>query len=128
VEELRDLDLPAGSFLARTDQPLGTLLVLLLEPESPDSLFQWGYFLEILTRTEYAEPYVMEPLARAMLERDPELAAAFERRLETEPDFASSPAARLDFFYRRTPYYDSTWRLYPIGRSRRAPSDETPHN
>jgi murein tripeptide amidase MpaA len=119
VAEVRDLHLPAGSFRARTDQPLGTLLVLLLEPESPDSLFQWGYFLETLTRTEYAEAYVMEPLARAMLEGDPELAEAFERKLETDPGFAASPTARLDFFYRRTPYYDSTCRLYPIGRSRR---------
>jgi murein tripeptide amidase MpaA len=116
VKEVRELELPAGSFRARTDQPLGTLLVLLLEPESPDSLFQWGYFLEILTRTEYAEPYIMEPMARAMLEEDPELARAFEKKLQSDPEFAASPGARLDWFYRRTPYYDSTYRLYPIGR------------
>jgi murein tripeptide amidase MpaA len=117
ASEVHELHLPAGSFRARTDQALGTLLVLLLEPESPDSFFQWGYFLEILTRTEYVEPYVMEPLARAMLANDPDLAEAFERKLEVDPHFASSPTARLGFFYRRTPYYDGTHRLYPVGRS-----------
>jgi hypothetical protein len=59
----------------------------------------------------------MEPLAGAMLEEDPELARAFAKKLESEPEFAASPAARLDWSYRRTPYYDSTYRLYPIGRS-----------
>jgi hypothetical protein len=87
-----------------------------MEPESPDSLFQWGYFLEILTRTEYAEAYIMEPMARAMLEQDPQLARAFEKKLESDPEFAANPRARLDWFYRRTPYYDSSHRLYPIGR------------
>jgi hypothetical protein len=35
----------AGSVRISTDQPLGDLAVLLLEPNSPDSFFQWGFFL-----------------------------------------------------------------------------------
>lgn len=35
---------PAGSFLVRTDQPLGRLAVYLLEPESDDGLVTWNYF------------------------------------------------------------------------------------
>jgi murein tripeptide amidase MpaA len=112
------LELPPGSFRAGTDQPLGELLVMLLEPESPDSLFQWGFFLEILTQPEYAEAYVMEPMARAMLEDDPQLARAFSRKLADDPEFAANPRARLAWFYRRTSYFDSRYRLYPIARSR----------
>jgi len=114
--ERRSLQLPAGSFRAGTDQPLGDLLVMLLEPTSPDSFFQWGFFLEILTQPEYAEAYVMEPMARAMLEADPALKRTFEQKLESDPDFAADPRARLDWFYRKTPYFDSRYRLYPIAR------------
>jgi hypothetical protein len=65
----------AGSVRVAVDQPLGSLAALLLEPESPDSFFQWGFFLEVLQRTEYVEGYVMEPTARKMLEADPDLEA-----------------------------------------------------
>jgi murein tripeptide amidase MpaA len=116
VVETVSLELPAGSVRASTDQPLGDLLVMLLEPQAPDSLFQWGFFLEILTQPEYAEPYVMEPMARAMMKDDPELAAAFKKKLEEDEEFASSTRARLQWFYRKTPYFDERFKLYPIAR------------
>ncbi len=117
VPERRSLDLPAGSFRVDTAQPLGTLAVLMLEPESPDSLFQWGYLAEILQRTEYVEGYVMEPMARAMLAADPALAEQFEQKLLAEEDFAADPRARLQWFYEQTPFFDQRYRLYPIARS-----------
>ena len=52
-----------------------------------------------------------------MLAREPELKAAFERRLEEDAEFAGSPAARLDFFYRRHSSYDDRYNLYPVMRS-----------
>ncbi|MDX1626549.1 MAG: M14 family metallopeptidase, partial [Wenzhouxiangellaceae bacterium] len=67
-----EVTLPAGSFRVPADQPLGTLAVLLLEPQSPDSYFAWGDFASILQRTEYFEEYAMEPLARQMLDADPD--------------------------------------------------------
>ena len=117
VPERRTLDLPAGSFRVDTAQPLGTLAMLMLEPESPDSLFQWGYLAEILQRTEYIEGYVMEPTARAMLDADPDLRAEFEKKLLTDRDFAADPRARLQWFYEKTPFFDERYRLYPIARS-----------
>ena len=106
----------AGALRVPTDQDLGTLAMILLEPQSPDGLFQWGFLLEILQRTEYFEAYVMEPMARAMLEADPELAAEFQQRLRSDREFAADGRARLDFFYERTPYYDEAYRVYPIAR------------
>ncbi len=117
VAERRTLELAAGSFRVDTAQALGTLAVLMLEPESPDSLFQWGYLAEILKRTEYVEGYVMEPTARAMLEADPALAAEFEQKLLTDQEFAGDPRARLQWFYQKTPFFDERYRLYPIARS-----------
>ena len=117
VPERRTLELPAGSFRVDTAQPLGTLAVLMLEPESPDSLFQWGYLAEILQRTEYIEGYVIEPMAREMLDADPALAAEFERQVAADADFAADAEARLRWFYEKTPFFDERYRLYPIARS-----------
>jgi hypothetical protein len=107
---------PAGSVRVPTDQPLGTLAVIMLEPASPDSLFQWGWFHSILTQTEYVEGYIMEPMAERMLAEDPELAEEFRRKIESDEAFRSSSRARLQWLYQRTPFYDERTRLYPIGR------------
>jgi hypothetical protein len=94
---------------------LGDLAIALLEMKSPDSFFQWGFFPEVLQRTEYVEEYVMEPLAARMLRQDPSLREAFAARLEEDPDFAADPQQRLLWFYERTPYFDQQWRYYPVG-------------
>lgn len=114
--ERRTERLPAGTVRVPTDQPLGTLAMILLEPAGPDSFFRWGFFNEVLQGTEYIEAYIMEPTARRMLEADPALKADFERRLADDPAFAASPGARLRFFYERSPYYDDRYRLYPVAR------------
>ena len=113
--EKRKETFPAGTIRVPTDQPLGDLAMLLLEPESEDSLLQWGFFLEILSRTEYVEPYVMAPMAEKMLAADPVLGAEFAKKLEDEK-FAADPQARLQFFYQKTPYFDDRHLLYPVAR------------
>lgn len=109
--------LPAGTVEIPTDQPLGDLAVMLLEPQSPDSLLQWGFFNNIANRTEYIEDYAIEPLAQQMLAQQPELKKAFEQALK-DPAFAADPKARLRWFYERSPYFDQEYLLYPVYRSR----------
>ena len=116
VLEIGRQRLPAGSVRVDLDQPLGLLAALLLEPASPDSFFQWGMMLEVLQRTEYFEDYALEPMARKMLENDPELAREFEERLTSDEEFAGNARARLEFFYERTPYFDQEYRVYPVMR------------
>jgi len=116
VPERRTVHFPAGSVRVPTDQPLGDLAVLLLEPGSPDSFFQWGFFLGMLQRTEYVEGYIMEPLASRMLAETPGLAHDFQEKLRSDPEFAASPEARLRWFYVRTPFADTRWKLYPVAR------------
>jgi hypothetical protein len=43
---------PAGSFIVSTAQPLGTLVVYLLEPESEDGLVTWNFFDKSLRKGE----------------------------------------------------------------------------
>ncbi|GAB4187584.1 MAG: M14 family metallopeptidase [Wenzhouxiangellaceae bacterium] len=106
----------AGDFRIDTRQSLGTLAVLLLEPQSPDSLFQWGYLSSILQATEYFEAYAMEPLAARMLAEDAELAQAFRRKIAEDPAFAGDARARLHWFYERSPYFDQQYQVYPVYR------------
>ena len=114
--ERRDWTFPAGSVRVPTDQPLGDIVVLLLEPQSAESFFAWGMFPEVLSRVEYIEGYAIAPLAEAMMAADPALKAEFEARLAADPDFAANGDARLQWFYERTPFYDDRYRLYPVGR------------
>jgi zinc carboxypeptidase len=116
VRERRRETFPAGSVRVASDQPLGQLAAILLEPESDDSFLAWGFFPEILQRTEYIEGYVMAPLADRMLAADPKLKAEFKAKVAADPKFAADPDARLSWFYARTPYFDDRYLLYPVGR------------
>lgn len=105
-----------GSVLVRLDQPRANIAIHLLEPQAPDALLRWGFFNTIFEEKEYAEPRVMEAMARRMLAENAELKATFERRLRDEPAFAKDAQARLDFFYQRTPYFDQAYLRYPVLR------------
>src|SRR5215216_7129712 len=107
---------PPGSVVVPLAQPAGKVILNLLEPQAPDSLARWGFFNAIFEEKEYAEHYVLETLAREMLANDPDLNQEFEQRLALDPDFAASPAERLRFFYKRSPYWDPQMNLYPVGR------------
>jgi hypothetical protein len=105
-----------GSLFVPIAQPLSRLVVHILEPEAPDSIAAWGGFNNAFERKEYMEPYVAEAEARKMMAADPALKAEFEARLHDDPDFAADPRARLDFFYRRHPAWDSGYNVYPVLR------------
>ena len=87
------------------------------EPRASDSLLHWGFFDAIFEQKEYADARVAERLARERLEKDPALKAEFEARLAADASFAKSPAARLAFFYQRSPWY-ATQKIgaYPVVR------------
>ena len=126
--ERRSETFAPGSVRVPADQPLSDLLMLLLEPASPDSYFAWGFFHAVLQPTEYVESYVMEPMAERMLAEDPALRGAF---LKWQAEGARNPAQKvrradeafmqdlnpqLQWLYERTPYFDERALLYPIGR------------
>ena len=107
---------PAGSIIVSLQQALARVALNLLEPAAPDSLARWGFFNAVFEEKEYAEHYVLEELARQMMTHDSSLAAEFERAVAEDPEFASNPAERLRFFYKRSPYWDPQMNLYPVGR------------
>ncbi len=106
---------PANSIIIPLDQEAANVAIHLFEPESPDSFAYWGFFSAIFEQKEYGEAYVLEKLAREMLEKDVNLKKEFEEKLKDE-NFAKNPRARLTFFYERSPYFDKRIGLYPVGR------------
>ena len=109
-------DIGAGALFVPTAQPRARLLMALLEPQAPDALAAWGSFNNAFEQKEYMEDYVAEDVARQYLARDPALAAQFAARLREDPEFAASPAARLQFFARRHESWDERYNLYPVLR------------
>ncbi len=110
------MSFPTGSAVVPLDQRAARVAIHFLEPDGPDSAVAWGFFNSIFERKEYAEAYVMEAIAGEMLAKDPKLKEEFEAKLGADSDFAGSPEARLAFFYQRSPWWDSRFGLYPVGR------------
>jgi hypothetical protein len=116
--------IPAGSLWIPADQPGFEVAVQLLEPESPDSLLAWGLLSSLFERKEYFEPRVLEGIAEEMLKQDPAVAADWQSAL-ADPAFAADPAARSEWWYRRTPYRDEMVGLLPVFRVLSAPDLKT---
>ena len=109
-------DVTAGSIFVPIAQARSRLAMTLLEPLDPDSFLSWGFFNGSFEHKEYMEAYVAEDVAKAMLASDAKLRAEFTNKLATDPEFARSPEARLEFFYRRHPSWDERFALYPVYR------------
>ncbi len=115
ISQKRSVSFPAGTFIVRTNQRTLRVIVHLLEPESPDSFVAWGFMNAFFERKEYAEAYIMEPIAQMMLDSSEELRQEFDELLKDEA-FRNDASARLDFFYKRSPYFDINENKYPIFR------------
>jgi hypothetical protein len=107
---------PDNSAVVIMNQRSNQVIVHLLEPKAPDSFIRWGYFDRIYSRKEYFEDYVMEKMARQMLEQTPDLRIEFDSLLQADSAFAADPQQRLEFFYERSSYADSTVAGYPVGK------------
>lgn len=105
-----------GDYLVQTDQPVNRYIVETLEPQAIDSYFNWNFFDSILGQKEGFSDYLFEDMAAEMLMKDPELKARLEAKRQTDPKFAQSAYAQLDFIYKQSPYYEPTHNRYPVMR------------
>ncbi len=119
MEEItRQVTYPAGSVIIDMRQQAARVIAHALEPGSPDSFLQWGFFNTIFERKEYAESYVMEKMAREMIAGDPLLLEAFRAFNDTLPDTPGKMWEQYNWFYSRTPWYDQQKDVYPVGMIR----------
>jgi len=112
-----------GDLWVPLDQPAALVVVQLFEAQAPDGLAYWNFFDPLLEAKEYAEDYVMAPIAEEMMAADPGLAKAFRAQLGADSSFAGNPSARVDWFYRRSKWADPEANLLPIGRAMRRPPE-----
>lgn len=105
-----------GDFVAFTDQPAVRFLVETIEPQGVDSYFAWNFFDGILGQKEWFSAYVFEDIAADFLKENPSIREELEARKKADPEFAKSAWAQLGFVYQRSPYFEPTVNLYPVGR------------
>ena len=105
-----------GSLLVPTLQKRSRLVVHALEPQAPDAFLKWGFFDTILEQKEYAEDYAAESLAVAMLAERPGLRQTYDSLVAADTAFAKNPESRRDFFYKRSPWAEPMFNVYPVVR------------
>lgn len=106
----------AGSAVVEFNQRAAKVIAHLFEPQAPDALVYWGFFNAIFEQKEYVESYVMEEKARQMLVTDAQLKREFETKMSADSIFAKNPQAILNWFYQRSPYWDTRKDVYPVGK------------
>jgi len=107
--------LPAGAVMVPMNQRAARVALNILEPDAPDSAAAWGFINPVFEQKEYAEAYLLEPLAQSMLANDAKLRAEFGERMK-DPAFARDLRARRQFFYEHSPYWDKAKDCYPVLR------------
>jgi hypothetical protein len=107
---------PAGSVLVKTDQRSARLIAHMFEPASPDSYLSWGFFNTIFEMKEYFETYKMEEYARKMMADNPGLLEEFKAWVAENPEVQNNQWGQLEWFYRRSPYWDRQKDVYPVGK------------
>jgi hypothetical protein len=114
IIELKEF--PAGSVVVPTDQLSARVITHMLEPASPDSYLQWGFFNATFEMKEYFETYQMEEYARKMMVENPGLKNEFEQWKAANPESAGNQWAELEWFFLRSPWADTKRNVYPVGR------------
>lgn len=105
-----------NSIVVPINQPNARIILHMLEPDSPDSFLQWGFFNIIFEQKEYAESYVMEKMMREMMDKDPELKKSFDLKCTSDTFFKQNQREIYNWFYAQTPYWDQKLNVYPIIR------------
>jgi hypothetical protein len=105
-----------GDILIPTGQAADRFLVETLEPIGDDGYFAWNFFDAILQQKEGYSNYRWEDVAGEFLDRHPEIKQSLEEKKQTDPAFAASVNAQLDFVYKQSPWYEPAHLRYPVYR------------
>ncbi len=106
--------IPDGKYVKiSTQQPLSRYLHQALHPLAPSSFARWNFFPAYLQQKEHYSPYVFEDTAEELLERNEELAEAFEQKMEDDEEFANNPSAQLHFIFVNSEYYEDEHMFLP---------------
>ncbi|RAJ13465.1 M14 family metallopeptidase [Olleya aquimaris] len=105
-----------GDYIIDTNQQAFRYLLETLEPEAPDSFFNWNFFDTILQQKEGFSPYVWEDKAKIILKENPEIRNTFNKKKETDNHFKNNWFAQLDWIHKQSNNYEKAHLQYPIYR------------
>ncbi|MEO6285074.1 MAG: M14 family metallopeptidase [Dyadobacter sp.] len=114
--EKQTVSFKKGDWYIPVDQWTNRYIIETLEPKAVDSFFKWNFFDTILQAKEHYSDYVFEDLAATLLEKSPELKARLEEKRKSDPEFAKSGSAQLDYIYENSPYREKEYLRYPVFR------------
>ncbi|MCX7877621.1 MAG: M14 family metallopeptidase [Ignavibacteria bacterium] len=104
-----------GDYLIYTGQESDNFICHVLEPESPDSYFNWNFFDAVLQQKEYFEPYLFEDIADSLMNSKPGLRKEFEKMKENDEKFRNDAYLQLKFIYDNT-VREHEYMRYPVAR------------
>lgn len=117
VESTREIvAIKEMDFIIETNQEGIRYILETLEPEAPDSFFNWNFFDTVLQQKEGFSPYVWEDQALEFLNANPDIKSAFEAKKAAEPSFAQNWYAQLDWIHKQSPNYEKAHLRYPVIR------------
>ncbi len=113
---LRQVHFDKGDYIIPTNQPGMRYILETLEPQAPDSFFNWNFFDTILQQKEGFSPYVFEDIALKLLEENEPLRNRFLLKKQEEQKFAENWYAQLNWIYQNSPHYEAAHLQYPVYR------------
>lgn len=116
VSNDKNLTFRKGDYVINTNQIALRYLLETLEPEAPDSFFNWNFLDAILQQKEHFSPYVWEDNAIELLDNNSDLKAEFESKKETDKAFANNWYAQLNWLYKHSDHYEKSHLQYPVYR------------
>ncbi|WP_299438136.1 M14 family metallopeptidase [uncultured Aquimarina sp.] len=115
IKSIEKIALKKGDLIIPTDQKGFRYLLETLEPEAPDSFFNWNFFDTILQQKEGFSPYVWEDKALELLEKDKKLKQKFEEK-KKDTAFIKNWYAQLDWIHKQSDNYEKAHMRYPVYR------------
>ena len=114
TQETKSIQFSKGDYIVFTNQKGIRYLLETLEPQAPDSFFNWNLFDTILQQKEGFSPYVWEDMAKELLNKNEQLRTEFEAKKSTDSAFANNWYAQLDWIHMKSDYYEKTHMQYPV--------------
>ena len=112
----QELTFQKGDYIIDTNQFALRYLLETLEPEAPDSFFNWNFFDTILQQKEGFSPYVWEDKAKQLLAVNPQLQIDLNMKKTFDNNFANNWYAQLDWIHKQSQFYEKAHLQYPVYR------------
>lgn len=116
VGSKKEVAFTKGDLVVPTNQYGIRYLLETLEPQGPDSFFNWNFFDTVLQQKEGFSPYVFEDEALKLLQTEEQLRSEFLLKKEKDEQFAKNWYAQLDWVFKQSKNYEEAHMQYPVYR------------